>query len=148
MPSPQTTATAASASRRSRAPLELPPVPGGRGGAPPPFLLHHPRVFFPCAAPRRRPRPYQPPVSLVAEGRRTPRAPVRGYKIGLTGGPPLLGQKSNPFPPGEFTVGPARSDFARAAQLQLEFVPLTIFLASELFEFSSDPVFKLLFREF
>jgi hypothetical protein len=128
-PSPQTTATAASASRRSQPPLELPLVPGGRGGALPPFLLHCPRVFFPYAAPRRRPRPCQPPVSLVARGRRTPRVPVRGYKTGLTGGPPLSGQKLNPFPPGEFTVGPAHSDFARAAQLQLEFVPLTVFFS-------------------
>jgi hypothetical protein len=42
---------------------------------------------------------------------------------------PLSGFKPKSLPPGEFVVGPARSDFSRPAQLQLDFVPLTVFFS-------------------
>jgi hypothetical protein len=77
-PSPQTTATAVSASWRSRPPLELPRVPGGGGGAPPPFLLHCRRVLHPL---RRFPSPPSspavPPVSLIPVNEKEDCVPIR-----------------------------------------------------------------------
>jgi hypothetical protein len=78
MPSLQTTATAASASRRSRPPLELPRVPGGRGEARHSFLPRAVKLLFPCTDPRRCPLPSGHGEFLCnARTRKTPLVPVR-----------------------------------------------------------------------
>jgi hypothetical protein len=81
--SPQTTATAASSSRRSRPPLELPLVPGGRGGAPQPFLLYCHQVLFPLHCTPSPPSSLPAAVSSVSRRRMASCVPVR---LSLTSG--------------------------------------------------------------
>jgi hypothetical protein len=105
-PSLQITARASARSRRSRPRLKLLRVPGGGGGVPLPFLLHHRRAPLPLRRSPAPPSSQQPPVSPASRRRTILYVPIRF----LTGGPLRSGPFSFFFPRNQEPppVGPAQ----------------------------------------